>query len=1228
MKKIVLILIQFWVINCYSIISSDNYELIQRGEFYYNISQYYKAIDIYNQLKYNNKDGNKKIETIANIGLAACYYKMDKQDLAKEHYIYYKEAPINAQFYWQIDSLASISDSLFNRAEYQKALEYEQIIIKSIKKNISDINSFYANHLSRYAYLLDCIGKTKEALSILKDVYNLRLSLDGIYHPDYYDSLHDLYLLYSKLNEFDYALDFLLEKINIIDLSNHENYYNYSRLFSDIGDAYFNKGDYSQAIKYQNKSISFLKSIDGDSTSYIAESLNILSGYYYMLGKTSTAIKLGRKSKDLYELSCEFHNPEYAHVLENLALYNSEINLKESISYINEASFIYKINNDTSNLVSSLCYKFDYLWELQKKQEKKYSEQFIKLLEDIHKYDKSVNPINSFYNLADKYILNEEYDVAIEVYDYILSIPALNKVDSVLILESIIDCNDQLGRSSKVVSLCDELLESINNEQFANDSVRIAMLNNICYFYCNNNAFDKAIDLANKCINHIKKCNVYNFEDYVISLNNLACTWGDLGNLDRAIDLLNYVELKQKQHGDTISSSYGRTLNNLATYYDKNKQSKVSIDLYLKAATIFENNLDHKLYFKSLINLIVSYSKEKDYNKALNLGLKVLNYLNENNSLTLDYGLCLLNLSCIYSDLGNYNEALKYGEVAINVLEKIVSKNHPLYLQAISNYSGFNFKCGNYSLSEKYLIESICGIKKYLLSSFITLPYKERSYLWFNLKSLLDYDLPFLSYSINTDELASQLYDGLLFSKGLLLSSEVLFREIIYRQANSIQKKYKQLCLTQETLNNRYFSSDLQNKAKLDSLENCVLIQERNLLNELNDKGHYHFDINVSWKDIKECIESDEIAIEFFQVQDSIYNKYCALTITKEDKYPKIIYLFSDHDVNNFQLNDSTNLIYNLIWKKLENRLNGINKIYFSPTGKLNCIPIEYALISQGSYLTDKYKVYRLSSTKEIIGRKVKHHFSNAVLFGGINYNAVDSVTKDEDTKRNYRYSYLPGTLEEINNICNIFDSKRVDYQVYSDISASEKEFKDLSGKDIDLLHIATHGYYYTDKKSKEKNKSFILYSDWGGIATEEDRALTRSGLILYGANNLFLQNNSKNSNDGILTSGEVSLLNLRKVQLVVLSTCKSGLGDIESEGVYGLQRGFKKAGVQTILMSLWDIDDYVTQLMMRYFYRGLSDGMSVYESLIRAQNTIRTVNNGEFSNPFYWSGFIILDGQ
>lgn len=160
----------------------------------------------------------------------------------------------------------------------------------------------------------------------------------------------------------------------------------------------------------------------------------------------------------------------------------------------------------------------------------------------------------------------------------------------------------------------------------------------------------------------------------------------------------------------------------------------------------------------------------------------------------------------------------------------------------------------------------------------------------------------------------------------------------------------------------------------------------------------------------------------------------------------------------------------------------------------------------------------------------------------------------------------------------------------------------------------------------KKNNFSFVLSED--DNLHPEDISLTRSFIVMSGGNQLIQRDSIPlDSEDGIVTAEEISHMDLHETNLVVLSACQTGLGDVSNEGVYGLQRGFKKAGANTLLMSLDKVDDEATRTLMVEFYRNLMSGKTKRQSLQDAQQYLRKFDNGKYDNPKYWASFIMLDG-
>ncbi|MEO5647866.1 MAG: CHAT domain-containing protein, partial [Chitinophagaceae bacterium] len=193
---------------------------------------------------------------------------------------------------------------------------------------------------------------------------------------------------------------------------------------------------------------------------------------------------------------------------------------------------------------------------------------------------------------------------------------------------------------------------------------------------------------------------------------------------------------------------------------------------------------------------------------------------------------------------------------------------------------------------------------------------------------------------------------------------------------------------------------------------------------------------------------------------------------------------------------------------------------------------------------------------------------------------------------------------------------------VISGINASEESIKALNGKASPaVLHIATHGFFFPDPK--DKDGIHRKFETSGKVFKQSDNPLFRSGLLLAGANNAWQNKAIEGVEDGILTSYEVSNLYLPNTKLVVLSACETGLGDIQgSEGVYGLQRAFKMAGVQNLIMSLWKVPDAETAEFMQKVYKNLFAGKNIGDAFYHAQTIMKNKYRG---NPNKWAAWVLV---
>lgn len=232
----------------------------------------------------------------------------------------------------------------------------------------------------------------------------------------------------------------------------------------------------------------------------------------------------------------------------------------------------------------------------------------------------------------------------------------------------------------------------------------------------------------------------------------------------------------------------------------------------------------------------------------------------------------------------------------------------------------------------------------------------------------------------------------------------------------------------------------------------------------------------------------------------------------------------------------------------------------------------------------------------------------------------ISTTLASRSTNDRGRWGALPYTKNEIDSIYILLSNANVSTLTYQGQKGNEESFKSFDGNSPHIIHFATHGFVIDTQQKAEGNK-FIENTT---PLSQREGYLMWCGLLMAGSNNAWTGNfNLENVEDGILTADEISRLDLSNTKLVVLSACETARGKIDPvEGVLGLQRAFKKAGAQTIVMSLWKVPDESTSILMTQFYKNLMTGTERHQALKDAMNYVKTL----YPDPYYWAGFIMLD--
>jgi CHAT domain-containing protein len=225
---------------------------------------------------------------------------------------------------------------------------------------------------------------------------------------------------------------------------------------------------------------------------------------------------------------------------------------------------------------------------------------------------------------------------------------------------------------------------------------------------------------------------------------------------------------------------------------------------------------------------------------------------------------------------------------------------------------------------------------------------------------------------------------------------------------------------------------------------------------------------------------------------------------------------------------------------------------------------------------------------------------------------------------------YLPGTKQEVESVVPLLNKNKWTTTLATGTKATEQLFKSKSDTLApSIIHIATHGFAFPDKEEKRKknNMDMLMLNNTQMQYTAAEDPMMRCGLMFAGANKSWTGKQKEmieqTGQDGILTAAEVANMDLSNTKLVVLSACETGLGKVEgSEGVFGLQRGFKLAGVEQLIVSLWKVPDHETKELMNLFYTDLTITKDPVISFSKAQKQMR---NNYPDNPEKWAGFVLV---
>jgi len=800
------------------------------------------------------------------------------------------------------------------------------------------------------------------------------------------------------------------------------------------------------------------------------------------------------------------------------------------------------------------------------------------------------------------------------------------------------------------------IAKRIYNREFGKESLDYSSVCiNLSSLYSSLGELEKAEEIDLEACEIKKKKYGDKSSAYAFVLNNLAGLYDQMGQYEKAEKL--YIEsqaLLEKEY--TRSSPFSLMgLFNLADLYLKTSQYKKAEELLLEIKPLFEEAFgkESTLYASVLQNLAAISHSMNLFEKAEALNLEAMKiYENSEGRESGSVASLCFSLAALYQDMDNDVKAETLFLESLSTNKKIFGESHIQYINSCIGLANFYRKTHRIKQAQFLFSEAFKGHYSNIEKVFRFTSEREKHFYMQRDAELENKYKSFISAEY-PDSSGGFMYDVSLQYRNLILSSVVQLRQTINRFNDiNIKAKYSQWVEIKEQLSDLYTKPVAQRSDYLNSLEQTAdkLEKELTLLSADFRKEQQEF----SWKKVQQSLKGNEAAIEFSEFNyyngqhwtDDTY--YIALILRKDRPEPELVKLFEKKQLEGV-LNKaitwgdidslySSPLSYQLIWQPLEKYLTDISKVYFAPAGLLHKINMAAISIGKNKVLSEQYQLVQLNTTASVSNQPniFITPSDKIAMYGGIDFNA-DSIalkaaakfyqTTDENgfALRGFNISAdqlpdLPYSEEEVDYITNAARLNKYSINTMKGVAANEESVKALNGKKSPgVFHFATHGKFFPDPVELKSNESL----SGGKTFSQADNPLLRSMLLLAGSNRTWIGKPIAGIQDGVLTAYEISNMYLPNTKLVVLSACETGLGDIQgSEGVYGLQRAFKMAGVENLIMSLWSVPDNTTAEFMQLFYEHLFEKKSINDSFKEAQTTMK---NKYRANPSRWAGLILV---
>lgn len=785
-------------------------------------------------------------------------------------------------------------------------------------------------------------------------------------------------------------------------------------------------------------------------------------------------------------------------------------------------------------------------------------------------------------------------------------------------------------------------------------------LNNLADFYRVTGAYAKAEPLFQRALDICEKKLGPDDPDTAGTLNNLAVLYQETGAYAKAEPLYQRtIAIAEKVFGPEHENT-ARSLNNLARLYSLTGAYAKAEPLYQRALAALEKVLgsDHPDTIATLSNLGLLYQNTGAYEKAEPILQRAL-ALAEKAPGLLTAEAALNNLAFLYQISGAYAKAEPLYKRALVIDEKI-RPEHPDTAQLLNNLAILYAEVGAQATAEP-LFERVLRIDEVNTARFLFNGNEARKRMYLGLRrSHADVDV---SFSVSVADLRAKSLGltAVLQYKGRVLDVMADNVALLRRSVDpNDQALFDELAAIAQQLSTLTFrgAGNVSAQAYRERLDTLVREQERlEGLLSARSAAFRQAVTPVTLASVRQGLPADAALVEFFRylpfdpkakdekprwgATHSRYvagpPRYVAYVLRREGE-PSMFDLGVAHEIDKLvsdfraALSDPTSTSYKKVAEELFGKLIKPMKSSFSegdplllsPDGELNLVPFAALIDEHGQYFVQHHELTYLTSGRDLLGLSspatpvrsspvviADPAYDQSASMGAPNTSQNRSLDLD---RSGLVFTPLPGTANEAIALQQLL--KLETEQVLTGANATEEKLKGVRGPRI--LHVATHGFFLSDQQvAAGANRPVSISIDTQPLPFDEN-PLLRSGLALAGAN----VRRSGENDDGILTAAEAAQLDLRGTQLVVLSACETGLGQVQQgEGVYGLRRALVLAGAQAQLVSLWKVADGATKSLMVDYYQRLLSGKGRSAAVREAQ--IASIANPVTQHPYFWAAFV-----